>query len=233
MKITLLHYTSAPAVGGVETILAEHSRLFAAHGHEVEVICGEGAVGSNPAVSVVLAPEMQWNHPLMLRAQREISVDRFGENFAALKNALVERLGGLFEGRDVVFLHNVLTMPFQLGLTEALWELADRPGGPRFVAWVHDLPAANPDWAYRHLLAREPWAKLARRHPRIEYVAVSELRRAEFAALTGSDPRGCRVVPNGIDPVAQLGLTENVAALAAERALLERDIVLIHPARIL
>ncbi len=41
------------------------------------------------------------------------------------------------------------------------------------------------------------------------------------------------MVPNGIDPVAHLDLTENIAKFIYDRAILEKEIVLLHPARIL
>ena len=231
MKIALLHYTFAPVVGGVETILEQHAGLFAADGHEVTVLCGEGAA-SNPAVEVVPVPEMRRDHPLAMAAQGELDAGAQGAAFAELKDRLAETLVAHFENMDIVFLHNVLTMHFNLALTAALWELADRSRGARFVAWIHDLAACNPDYPFPHI-DRGPWNLLARHHPRVEYAAVSMHRKKQFAALTGAASESCRVVPNGIDPVAQLDLTENVAKLVTERGVLEKDVVLLHPARIL
>lgn len=231
MKIALLHYTYSPMVGGVETILEEHARLFMAHGHQVTVICGEGA--ARAIEKMALVPEMQRDHPLTGAVQGELDAGAPGGNFAELKKRLVAALASLFADHDIVFLHNALTMHFNLALTAALWELAQgQGGGPRFVAWIHDLAASNTDYAFPHI-DREPWNLLTTRHPHVEYVAVSAHRRKQFEALTGAPLENCRVIPNGIDPSAHLNLSENVSKLAVDRALLEKDVVLLHPARLL
>lgn len=196
MKVALVHYSYAPVIGGVETVLAAHARLFAEHGHEVTVICRRGE-GDDP----------------------RIRMERLGEKVDAAA------LEGWLAGQDVVFLHNVTTMPFDRALTAALARAAERLAGVRFVVWIHDLAAGNPDYA---IAASDEL--LARAHPRYEYVAVSELRRRQWEALTGARSR---VIPNGVDPARALGLTERVAELAAQHGLLDREIVLLHPARLL
>lgn len=196
LKVALVHYSYAPVVGGVETVLAAHARLFAEHGHEVTVICRRGA-GDHPRIRVELLGER---------------VDA-----AALE--------GLLAGQDVVFLHNVTTMPFEPTLTAALVRAAERLPAVRFVAWIHDIAAGSPDYEIA------PGDELfARAHPRFEYVAVSELRRRQWAALTGARSR---VIPNGVDPAAVLGLTDRVATFVSKHGMLEREIVLLHPARLL
>jgi len=196
MNIALLHYTAAPVVGGVERVMEEHARLFAEHGHRVTVICLRG--GRTDAV----------------RLPDENSADA---QAAALRPVLSQQ--------EIVFLHNVLTMPFHPGLTEALWRAMDELQRVRFVAWVHDVAACNPDYA--------PAAPIfAKAHARCEYVAVSPLRARQFAEAAGLAANSCAVVPNGIDPARVLGLPGNVAAFAREHSLLDGRMVLLHPARL-
>ena len=204
MKIALIHYTYSPVVGGVEIIMAEHARLFTEHGHEVTVYCDQGA-SDDPRIRVELLPD--------------------AEDAAQLSLALEPGLAR----QDVVIMHNVTTMPFHLGLTEALWELGSKLTGVRFIAWLHDLAACNPDYQLPPL-DTPPWSFIARAHPRYNYVAVSDLRRRQFEKLTNLR---CRVVPNGLDPERLLGLTEPIAELARAHHLLEREIVLLHPTRLL
>jgi glycosyltransferase involved in cell wall biosynthesis len=204
LKIALVHYTYPPAIGGVEIVMAEHARLFAEHGHEVTVFCHQG-ISRDPHIRVQILPDSQ--DPA----------------------ELTDALEGWLANHDVVFLHNVTTMPFHLALTAALWRVAERLPGVRFVAWIHDIAACNPDYdAAGYPEAR--WNLLSRAHPRYGFVAVSELRRRQWEKLTGAD---CRVVPNGLDPSRLLGLTEPIAALARQYHLLEREIVLLHPTRLL
>ena len=204
MKIALIHYTYTPVVGGVEIVMAEHARLFADHDHYVTVYCDQGA-SEDPRIRVQLLPDAKDATELLLALEPELA------------------------RQDLVIMHNVATMPFHLALTEALWELAWKLTGVRFIAWVHDLVACNPDYQLP-LLDSAPWSYLARAHERYSYVAVSEFRRRQFEKLTGA---ACRVVPNGLEPERLLGLTAPITELARVHHLLEREIVLLHPTRLL
>ncbi len=202
MKIALIHYTYAPVVGSVETVMAEHARFFAGQGHDVTIICDQGR-SDDPRFRLELLPD--------------------AADAAELARALEPRLANM----DVVFVHNVATMPFHLGLTEALWNIARRLTSVRFVAWVHDLVACDSDYELPSL-QEWPWSALTRAHDRYRYVAVSELRRAQFVKLTKGR---CAVIPNGIEPARLLGLTAPIAELAAAYDLAARELVLLHPAR--
>jgi mannosylglucosylglycerate synthase len=196
MKIALVHYSYAPVIGGVERVMEEHAQLFVRTGHEVTVLClrGESDVSG---IRVVPLPRDSANL------------------HGALRSVLSDA--------EVVFVHNVMTMPFHPDLTLALEALAPELPRTRFVGWIHDVAACNPD------LAPVPeWARRA--HERFEYVSVSELRRVEWRELTGLDSV---VIPNGIDPARVLGLPANVAAFAEQHDLLDGQIVLLHPTRLL
>lgn len=229
MKLLLLHF-SAGRIGGVETVLAEHAALFSKHGHEVTIASGS-RVEHETETKCVQVPLLAPEHALVQAAQRELDAGAPGENFAAVQSGVAVELTELCQSVNVVFLHNLLTMPFHLAATAALWQLASDMTGVRFLAWVHDLAACNVDYALPHR-SRDPWRLLATAHPRVEYVAVSALRQRELVALTKIDPARCRVIPNGLAPAAVLGLTPRVAQLAEERRLFENDLILLQPARL-
>ncbi len=142
-----------------------------------------------------------------------------------------EGLREVLAWQDVVLLHNVLTMPFRLDLTAELWRLADMLRRVRFVHWVHDVAALDPFYEGA-CGAAENGSLLSRAHPRVEYVAVSEVRRRQFCRLTGLGLERCRVIPNGIDLLARLGATPLVREVAERWRLLQREVVLFHPARL-
>ena len=196
MNIALLHYSAAPVVGGVERVMEEHARLFSEHGHRVTVLAVRGG-----AADAVRLPD-------------EKSADA---QAAALRPVLA--------AQDIVFMHNVLTMHFHPGLTEALWRVMDDLPRVRFIAWVHDVAACNPDYPGTAPI-------FSKVHPRCEYVAVSPLRARQFVEVTGSPAERCAVIPNGIDPARVLGLPANVAAFAQRHDLLDGRMLLLHPTRL-
>ena len=196
MHIALVHYAYPPVIGGVERILEEHARLLTSRGHHVTVLCQRGG-DEGPSLTRL---------PLEDSAEVQASALRAG-----------------LAGVDVVFVHNVMTMPFHAGLALGLETVAAERPATRFVAWIHDVAAANPD-----LSPAPTWA--GRAHPRFEYVAVSELRRRQWREVSG---RESTVIPNGVDPARVLGLPESVAAFAESHALLDGRILLLHPTRLL
>jgi glycosyltransferase involved in cell wall biosynthesis len=119
--------------------------------------------------------------------------------------------------------HNVMTMPFDLPLTEALAELAKSLRGTRWIAWVHDIAAVNPDL--------QPAPEILKRAAEgFEYIAVSALRARQFAETTGVLPW---VIPNGINPAEILGLAPVIAEFAERHGLFDGRPVLLHPTRLL
>lgn len=121
---------------------------------------------------------------------------------------------------DTVIVHNVFTMPFDLEWTRELTALAAASPHIRWINWVHDVAAVNPHYA--HIDWQEPV-------PQAWHVAVSEVRRRDYVRATGLDQECIRVIPNGLDFAAVLGLSTRIAALR----LWEHDLVLAHPSRMI
>ena len=198
MRIALVHYSASPVIGGVETILAAHARLFTGAGHEVRIVARRGG-------------------------DENVVLLRDKDPLAKLRRALT--------GCDVVIAHNVLTMPFDLPLTEALWQIAEEtsslPSPPRFIAWIHDIAAGNPDYPLAY--HKSPWRRLAQASPHFAYIAISEHRARQFSSLTGAP---AEMIPNAVEPTEVLGLTPRIRKFAGAHDLLGRDILLLHPTRL-
>ncbi|MEA3186639.1 MAG: hypothetical protein QOD99_469 [Chthoniobacter sp.] len=223
MRLLLTHF-SAGTPGGVDLILAQHARLFAARGHDV-TIASSSQHNGRKSKNFVHVPK------LSVRAARELDSGKPGPAFGQEQKAIQDLFRPLIAGFDIVFLHNIFTMPFHLAWTAAMWQLATVPRRGRFVAWVHDLAACNPDYNFPHL-SLKPWKLLASAHPRVEYVAISELRKREFVSLTRLKPHRCRVIPNGVDANELLRLSPRVARFVKGHGLLQKQLVLLHPARL-
>lgn len=121
---------------------------------------------------------------------------------------------------DVVIVHNVFTMPFDLEWTRELTALAADTPQIRWINWVHDVAAVSPHYA--HVRWQEPV-------PAALHVAVSEVRRGDYSRATGLPLESIRVIPNGLNFSTVLGLTGRVAALQLRR----HDLILLHPTRLI
>jgi glycosyltransferase involved in cell wall biosynthesis len=223
MKIAIVHYTSWPVIGGVESVIRQHSQLMSRHGHEVVIMCGEGGVFDNQIQTLVVR-ELNSQEPLARASQEEAYHGRPGQAYFRLLETLQKQLGSIYEKFDRIVVHNMFTMPFNLAGTQALSGLAEE--GRKTIAWTHDLAASNLDYQippYRIFdLIRE-------RQPGVKYVTISEARATEFRTLTSSEVDA--VVSNGLDFATTCTITPEVADLVRED--LPISIILFYPTRIL
>lgn len=133
---------------------------------------------------------------------------------------LTRESAGDLSGFDAVIVHNVFTMPFDLAWTRELTAMAAASPHQRWINWVHDVAAVNPHYA--HVTWQEPV-------PQALHVAVSEVRRQDYARANELPAEAIRVIPNGLDFASVLGLTPRIAALN----LWQHDLVLLHPTRLI
>lgn len=118
---------------------------------------------------------------------------------------ILTRQGWRVEGWDAVIVHNVFTMPFDLEWTQELLALTETRPEIRWINWVHDVR----------------WCEKV---PKAVHVAVSEHRRKEYAKVTKTK---IHAIPNGVDAVKVLGITERIQKLNLQNA----GLVLLQPTR--
>jgi|GEM_PF-509907 len=136
------------------------------------------------------------------------------------------------EDFEAILAHNIFTMPFDLPWTAELHALAAAHPEIRWINWIHDVAAVNPHYAHLDWDS-EDLKRLSLPPPNTVNVAVSAVRQQDYARATGLDPAQIQVIPNGIDPMRILGLTQRIAAAADAGDWWESDVILVHPARIL
>jgi glycosyltransferase involved in cell wall biosynthesis len=228
--VALLHYTSPPIIGGVETVLGRHARLLADRGCDVRVITGRGgSLGARIRVRHV--PLLDSRHPRVLAVTEQLAEGRVTPAFAALSAQIQEVLERVLAGASVCVVHNALTLHKNLALTAALHRMAGRRPPTRFVAWCHDLAWTNPQ--YRgELHTGQPWRLLTTPLPGATYVAVSRDRQRALSAGLRLSASQIEVIPNGIDPAAFLRLSPAGRWLADTLRLWDQQIVLLLPVRI-
>jgi mannosylglucosylglycerate synthase len=223
MKIAIVHYTSWPVIGGVENVIRQHAQLISRHGHEVAILCGEGAAFARQ-IPILAVPELDSRDDCVRAAQREAYDGRPGQAYFRLLEKLKIQFSQFFRKFDRLIVHNVFTMPFNLAATQALSGFAEQ--GVKTIAWTHDLAAANVDYK---IPSNRAFDLIRERQTRVKYVTISEARAAEFKKLTGSEVDA--IIPNGLDFAGTCAITPEVTELVRDD--LTNSIILFYPTRIL
>jgi len=233
MKIALVHYAYPPVIGGVEFVMEQQAALFVRRGHSVRIVAGR-AENTVDGISVDEISELLPAHPRNAQSQAEITVAGPAPAYEQLKADLKVRLGDVLADCQLVIVHNMMSMHFNLAASAALAELAQEGmGSARFVNWVHDIAAIDENYGLAGMLDQKPWKLLAGFPKCFKHAAISRKRQQQYCELTGLDTGQCPVVPNGVRYIRLLKLTDKVRGLCRQFGILYRDIVMLQPTRIL
>jgi len=229
LRTAILHYSIPPVIGGVESTIAAHARLFAARHDAVQVIAGRGETFDS-RIPFHCVPEMDSRHPRVENVQRELNAGIVSAAFHALTQELTDILARLLQDTDICLAHNVATLHKNLALTAALHHLAETRRA-RLLAWSHDFAWTDPVYA-NELREGDPWNLLRVPWAHTHYVVVSEARRQELARLLRVNPDRIAVVPPGIAVTEFFGVTEKIAEWVARFGWLDAAPLLLLPARV-
>lgn len=230
MRIALLHYSSPPIVGGVESVLAHHARLMTKAGHAVTILAGRGEV-FDERIGVRILPRFDSRHPDVMEVKGFLDAGKRTPAFEELRESIKRDLLEALAGYDVLIAHNVASLHKNLALTAALHEIYQTPRFPRLILWHHDLAWTTP--RYRHELHEGyPWDLLRAHWEGVTQVVVSELRRRELAELFGIANGSIRVIPNGVDIEAFFKLEPRTVEFMERLKLLEAEPLLLLPVRL-
>lgn len=228
-NIALLHYTSPPVVGGVERVLEQQARLFAAAGHRVRVVAGRGQ--AQPGIRFMREPLLDSRQARILTAKAELDAGRLPADWERLVAEVSRRLKAAVRGVEVLIAHNVGSLHKNLALTAALHELWQQRTFPHLVLWHHDLAWGSLRYQ-TELHPGHPWDLLRTAWPGAVQVTISAARRAELSQLIGLPGEQIRIVPNGIDASAFLKLSPRTVALVEKLGLGAANPLLLLPARL-
>ena len=181
MKIVLLHYSSPPIVGGVESVLAHHARLMANAGHEVNILAGRGEA-FDERIKVHILPRLDSRHREVMEVKSMLDIGKHTPTFEMLREQIRKELLEAVKGFDVLIAHNVASLHKNLALTAVLHDEYGKPGFPYLVLWHHDLAWTTPRYQ-EELYGGYPWDLLRIDWKGVSQVVVSELRRRELAEL--------------------------------------------------
>jgi mannosylglucosylglycerate synthase len=230
MKIALLHYSSPPIVGGVESVLAHHARLMTKAGHEVTIFAGRGKV-FDERIPLHLLPHLDSRNAQVLAVKRELDKRQSTPGFERLRDQIKQELLTELQGFDVLVAHNVASLHKNLALTAALHTMYKTQGFPHVILWHHDLAWTTP--RYRHELHNGyPWDLLRCDWGNVTHVVISKLRRQELGRLLGIAPESIRIIPNGVDVNEFFKLEPQTIHLVEQLKLLDANPLFLLPVRL-
>lgn len=230
MKITLLHYTSPPIVGGVEQVLAHHALLMTNAGHQVTILAGRGET-FDKRIPVRLLPLLDSRHKRVLEVKKQLDSGMLTPEFEQLRDEIQNTLQKELNGTDILIVHNAASLNKNLPLTAAIQKAYAVLGFPHLILWHHDLAWTTP--RYKHELhAGYPWDLLKTHWNGAVQVVISEERRKELSALFGINPENIHVIPNGVDISSFFKLETLTKQIIRDMNLLSADPLLLLPARL-
>ncbi|MBN2256393.1 MAG: glycosyltransferase family 4 protein [Anaerolineaceae bacterium] len=230
MKIALLHYSSPPIVGGVESVLAHHARLMSKAGHDVTILAGRVKV-FDKRIPVKVNPRLDSRHPDVIRVKKMLDKGHLADDFTDLRDQIEADLITALKGFDVLIAHNVASLHKNLPLTAALHQAHQIPGFPRLVLWHHDLAWSTP--RYRgELHPGYPWDLLRATWNDAVHVVISETRRQELGSLLGISSDSIHVIPNGVDLDSFYKLDPLTLQIMDQLNLIEADPLFLLPVRL-
>ena len=232
-RVTILHYTALPVIGGVENVIADHVRLFHQAGYPVTLVTGRG--GDAPQLkdaNIVVIPEIDSQHADNLKIATALKQGTVLPEFAVMQTRIEQQLVPVLGETDVLIAHNVLNYHFNLPLIVALHDLIDQNAMPRLIVWCHDISRyVNPASGFEQRYGFT-WDWVRQYRTEICYVAVSPRRQRMLAETLHCAPEKIRVIPNGVATDVLWGLDETGRRIVDELQLLDADLILLMPIRV-
>ncbi len=232
-NVSILHYSALPVIGGVENVIADHSRLLLRAGYPVTILTGRG--GTSPAqagANVIVIPEIASEYPENQEISRALDQGSILPQFRELQTRIELSLTAALPEQGILIVHNALNAHYNMPLTAALYGLLEVGGLPLTVAWVHDICRyVNPHSGFEQRYGT-PWDLLRTYHPEIRYEAVSVRRQRMLADTLACPPERIGVIPNGVAPETLLGLSDLGESVVKDFRLYEADLILLMPVRV-
>lgn len=230
--IAFLHYSAPPVVGGVESVMLAHLRLFVEAGYSTSIIAGRGSKAALPfETELIHIPEVDSGHPDIVELSRQLEQGNVPSTFEEMVSLLENHLAPVLSSVNILIVHNVFTKHFNLPLTAALVRLLNQGKLRRCIAWCHDATWASPT-SRSKVFPGYPWDLLRTYRADLTYVTVSRERQRELSEIFACPPEQIHVIYNGVNAAELLALSLNGSELTDHLNLWESDLNLIMPIRV-
>lgn len=230
MRVTLLHYSAPPIVGGVESVLQHHANLMTSHGHQVQIIAGRGKQ-FNQNVLFQSLPLIDSRHAEILEIKKELDAGNVSKKFNDLVSKIESDLKSFLLDTDILIAHNVCSLNKNLALTAALYNISKQNKKLKLILWHHDLAWTTPRYQ-NELHEGYPWDLLKTAWDDVVQVTISEARRDELSDLMKIEKSKIHVIPNGVDLENFFKLDSQTVEYVKKLDLLKANPLFLLPVRI-
>lgn len=215
--VSILHYSSLPVIGGVEFIIDKHSKLLKRDGFQVNIITGEGKPDK-------LIPELKASYYKKINGQ--ILKGKSPSNFQPEVKKLKTKILKAISASDLLIVHNLLTMHFNLVATAAVLEISRKI---KTISWTHDISYKDSTYDLPPPV-NSPIELISKPAPGIKWVTITNSRRKLLSNFFKLPKSEITVIPNGIDPYKIL--PDNMRKTAKKLRILSYYPVAIFPSRL-
>jgi len=215
--VSILHYSALPVIGGVELTVDIHARLLKEKNFQVNIIAGDGKPDKFiPELSSSYYKEM--NKKIL----RGVTPKEFSKEVRKVKKKILKAL----KDSNVLIVHNLFTMHFNLVATAALTEVSKEI---KTIGWVHDLSYLDSTYNLPPP-GNSPLKFIANFTPGIKWVTITNYRKNLLSDFFNIKKKNIEVIHNGIDPYVIL--PPDMKKAAEKLKILDHYPVAIFPSRV-
>lgn len=215
--VSILHYSALPVIGGVELTVYIHSKLLREKNFKVNIIAGDGKPDK-------FIPELKSYH--YKEMNKKILKGKTPENFNEEVQKVKKKILKALKGTDVLIVHNLFTMHFNLIATAALLEISKKI---KTIGWVHDLSYFDSTYNLPSP-GNSPLKYIYKATPGIKWVTITNYRRQLLSSFFNIKKNQIEVIHNGIDPYVIL--PPDMKKAAKELKILSYYPVAVFPSRL-
>lgn len=234
-KIALLHFAYPPNTGGVEVTVQEHARLLQQLGYDVTVVTGSGEE-KNQNIHIIVNEKLQsvlkQNQALYEKVADKGIID---EEFYSLSRSILDFLETTLADRDVVIVHNMLTLLHNVPFIHAFKQYAIRHPEKRIIVWIHDHTYIGFDRIRKDEFKLAPVVDqlITEKILNATYVAISLTLKNLLLQVMSIKDNDIKVIHNGIDIKKFLEINDSIWNIFHTNNFLSRFPIFLSPVNIL
>lgn len=236
-KVALLHYAYPPNIGGVERLIFEQAHILSDIGFDVAVLTGSGKE-EDQRIKLIEDSEFQSVLSFDPDLQRKIVAEgTIDEDFYRLAQSIEEKLGKYLYDREVIIVHNMLTLVHNLPFIHAFKKFAAGNLQKKIIVWAHDQTFIDEgrilDKKEGISLSDEGHKLLMTPLSSAAYVAISENFKKLLSQVMDYPQDRIKVIPDGVNTRNFLEINDSIWELVRNYNLLKRFPLILSPVNIL